>query len=175
MKSTNAFFVTLILAAVLISSCKKEVNTPTTQPAEILAVSNHANVESKCRLVYFDWPNSSTWRFHYNEKGLADQWIIDYGFGSPLHTNAMTYDEQNRMIQSTEVYFGFNYVMDFFYENNRISRLRRTSLDFPDVGQNFIYTYNAKGEITRQDDNVNDIHVLMFYDAMGNCYSCIFG
>lgn len=169
MKSANASFVTLMLAAVLISSCKKEVNDPTTLPAEILAVSNHANVESKCRLVYLNWPTSSTWQFHYNEKGLADQWIIDYGFGSPLHTNAMTYDEQNRMIQSREVYFGFNYVIDFFYENNRLSSIRRASLDFPDVGQNFIYTYNAKGEITRQDDNVNDIHVLMFYDAMGNC------
>jgi len=169
MKSANASFLTLMLATVLIGSCKKELNTPTAQTAEILGVSNHANVESKCRLVFLDWPTSSTWQFHYNEKGLADQWIIDYGFGSPLHINEMTYDDQNRMIQSKEVYFGGNYVIDFFYENNRVSRLRRASADFPDAMQDFIYTYNAKGENIRQDDNVNDIHVLMFYDAMGNC------
>jgi len=169
MKSANASFFKLMLAAVLISSCKKELNTPTTSTAEILAISNHANVESKCRLVFLDWPTSSTWQFHYNEKGLADQWIIDYGFGSPLHTNEMTYDDENRMIQSKEVYFGFNYVIDFFYENNRISRLRRSSVEFSAILQDFTFTYNSKGEIIRQDDNNNDIHVLMFYDAMGNC------
>ena len=169
MKLATAFFFRLMLATLLISSCKKELNTPTTQAGEILAISNNANVESKCRLAYLNWPTSSTWQFHYNEKGLADQWIIDYGFGAPLHTNEMTYDDENRMIQSKEVYFGLNYVIDFYYSDNRITRLKRASVEFPEFVQDFVHTYNSKGEIIRQDDYVNDVHVLMSYDPMGNC------
>jgi hypothetical protein len=42
-------------------------------------------------------------------------------------------------------------------------------VESPDEVMDVRYTYNNKGQNTRQDDDINDEHVLMYYDAMGNC------
>ena len=157
----------------LLTGCKKEVAEPTSiNPQEEEAISENFSGKfgrNSCRLKTLDWATVGIWQFHYNEKGLADQWIINYGPDLPLHTNAMIYDNQNRLIQSNEVYFGSNYEYRFYYIGKRLTRLTRTNIDFPDDATDFTFTYNWKGQNTRQDDNIHDQHVLMYYDAIGNC------
>ena len=92
---------------------------------------------------------------------------IDYGYG--VIEEKMYYDRNNRLIKADEVYFGSNYVYRFYYTGKRLTRMTRTGVDFPDDVQDFLFTYNKKGQIIRQDDDNLDAHVLMEYDHMGNC------
>jgi len=155
----------------VISSCKKA----TTEPLSISEPGDgnsegvaNKNAETSCRLETFDWPGFGRWTFHYNDKGLADHWTIDFGYAAI--EEVMFYDNNNRLIRAEEDFLGSaNYVYNFFYDGNRIRRLTRTNVDFPEDALEFTYTYNSKGQNTRQDDNTHDQHVLMYYDAIGNC------
>jgi hypothetical protein len=126
--------------------------------------------ENKCRLVDLDWSvgGAGIWQYYYNTKGLADKWTIDYGDGLII-SEKIYYNTNDQIIKADEDYFGSNYVYLFYYTGRRLTRVTRTSVDFPDQVTDFRYTYNKKGQNTRQDDYINDEHVLMYYDAMGNC------
>jgi hypothetical protein len=164
----------LLFSLLVIIGCQKEITeSPVNDKAEDGAASeNTANrniKENSCRLVSLDWSagGAGLWQFHYNEKGLADQWSIDYGYG--VIEEKMYYDKNNRLIKADEVYFGSNYVYQLYYTGNRLTRITRTGVDFPDDVQDFLFTYNKKGQVIRQDDDNLDAHVLMEYDHMGNC------
>lgn len=154
--------------------CQKEI-TKTAEKDESDDVAAAGNIESRhnkensCRLVSLDWSagGAGLWQFHYNEKGLADQWSIDYGYG--VIEEKIYYDRNDRLIRADENYFGSNYVYRFYYDGKRLVRSTRISVDFPDDAQDFRYTYNRKGQNIRQDDDNLDAHVLMAYDEMGNC------
>ena len=120
-----------------------------------------------CNLVTFDWVDASKWTFHYNEKGLADKWVIDYGDGFP-EEETMIYSRDNRLIQANETYQGANNVYLFTYSGRRVTKVTWSTSAAPGQQQVSEFTYNYKGQITRQDDNANDIHTLMFYDRLGN-------
>lgn len=166
-KSLITSISSLFLAVLFFFSCQREVKE---SPDNYSAV-NSANQgkENACKLAYIDWPTVGTWEFQYNDKGLADQWIIDYGYGYPLHTNEMIYDDNNRLIQSNEVYFDLHYVYHFYYTGKKLTRATRASIEYPDEVADWTYTYNSKGQNIRQDDIGYDSHVFMTYDDMGNC------
>jgi len=154
--------------------CQKEVTESTAkdESEDVAAAGNTEssyNKENSCRLVSLDWSagGAGLWQFHYNEKGLADQWTIDYGYG--IIEEKMYYDRDGRLIKADENYFGSNYVYRFYYTGRRLTRLTRTGVEFPDDVQDFLFTYNKKGQVIRQDDDNLDAHVLMDYDHMGNC------
>ena len=162
---------TLLFSFLLFSGCGKQINeqvVTTEQQTESQILQNNKD-KSKCRLVTLDWSEGGAglWQYGYNNNGLADTWTIDYGDGAI--NEVIYYNENGRMIRADEDYFGSNYVYRFYYTHNRLTRLTRTSVEFPDQGMDFQYTYNNKGENIRQDDYINDEHVLMYYDAMGNC------
>ncbi len=156
-----------LLATLFVAGCQKE----TKETTESNAVVNSAKraKENSCRMTVNDWPTAARFEFHYNDRGLADEWITDYGFGLPLHTNEMTYDNNDRLSQSNEFYFGSNYVYHFYYTGKQLTRLTRVNVDDPTDAIDVIYTYNSKGQNIRQDDDANDSHVLMTYDNIGNC------
>ncbi len=169
-KNHLTFIGSFLLAALFIAGCQKEtMETKETTDNNTLDLSANNPRPNGCRMTVNDWPTAAKFEFHYNAKGLADEWITDYGFGSPLHTNEMTYDNNNRLIQSKEFYFGSNYIYHFFYTGKLLTRLTRINIDNPADAVDFLYTYNNKGQNTRQDDDVSDQHVLMTYDNMGNC------
>jgi hypothetical protein len=78
----------LLLAVVWMAGCQKDT-LEKNGAAESNAVENsaHSPRENSCRTTVFDWQTFAKFEFHYNEKGLADQWNVDYGPGYPLHTN----------------------------------------------------------------------------------------
>ena len=169
-KNYVTFFSSILVAALMLVGCQKDT-METKEATESNAAVNSASrpQENSCRMTVSDWPNVAKFEFRYNAKGLADEWIIDYGFGTPLHTNEMAYDNNGRLIQSNEFYFGFNYVYHFYYTGKLISRLTRTNVDNPADVSDVQLTYNIKGQNIRQDDDANDLHVLMTYDNIGNC------
>jgi hypothetical protein len=156
-----------LLAVLFIAGCQKETKE-STGSNELVNSAAKAR-ENSCRTTVDDWPTVGRMEFHYNDKGLADEWTIDYGFGSPLHTNEMTYDNNDRLIQSNEFYFGSTYIYHFYYTGKLLTRLTRVNVDDPADAIDAIMTYNSKGQIIRQDDDVFDSHVLMTYDNIGNC------
>lgn len=168
-KNYLAFISSFLLAALFIIGCQKEtIETKETSGSNGPGNSANRVSENSCRLTVLDWPTSARFEFHYNARGLADEWIIDYGFGSPLHTNKMTYDNNDRLIQSDEFYFGSNYVYHFYYTKKVLTRITRINVDDPADAIDSRLTYNNKGQNIRQDDVINDSHVLMTYDNMGN-------
>jgi hypothetical protein len=155
---------TLLLSLAFFYSCQKEVNKSSSSDS---IAGNSNRPERQCRLVYHDWPTAASFQFDYNDKGLADNWIVDLGYGTI--TNSMEYDNDGRLIHSTEDFLGEPYEYDFVYTGKTLTHITRTPVNFPEFASTFELTYNNKGENTRQDDDVNDIHVLMEYDVMGNC------
>ena len=156
---------TLLIMITSFYSCQKESgNIPGIDSA---VASNSNKPENQCRLVSYDWPSASKMRFHYNDKGLADQWIIDLDFA--IITIDMVYDNNNRLISATEDIFGETYAYQFFYTGQKLTRELFTNVNNPADFLDFTYTYNSKGLNIRQDDAVNDQHVVMDYDDMGNC------
>ena len=157
----------------LFVSCQKEIKeSPAINTSKDGAVTlETANKEEKnsCRLVSLDWSagGAGLWQFHYNEKGLADQWKIDYGYG--VIEEKMYYDKNNLLIKADEIYFGSNYVYQFYYTGKRLTRITTTGVDFPGDVKDFRLTYNKKGQNIRQDEDNLDTHVVMEYDHMGNC------
>ena len=171
MKKNLAIPGSVILSVLLLfSGCQKEVKEQTVNSEiEDQFKQDHEGDKNECRLVLLDWSagGAGLWQFHYNKKGLADQWTIDYGDG--VIEEKIYYDKNNRLIKADENYYGSGYVYRFYYTGRRLTRATRTSVDFPDDANDFTYTYNRKGQNIRQDDVKSDIHVLMDYDAMGNC------
>jgi len=153
-----------------IPACKKQRTETAYNSNQPKDKESDKNVkEGHCRLEYFDWPGVGSWRFHYNSKGLADHWIINWGDGYPLHTNEMEYDQNNRLSKSLENYFGAVYDYTFYYTDNRLSRMTRINKENPADANDIQFTYNLKGENIKQDDDLNNSHVLLYYDATGNC------
>jgi hypothetical protein len=160
----------LLLAVVWMAGCQKDT-LEKNGAAESNAVENsaHSPRENSCRTTVFDWQTFAKFEFHYNEKGLADQWNVDYGPGYPLHTNDLVYDDNDRLVQSNEVYFGLNNVWHFYYTGELLTHITRDNPDVPEMALEILLTYDNKGQNTRQDDELNDYHTLMTYDNMGNC------
>ncbi len=164
-----------LFSMMILMGCQKEIKESLLkeQSEDNKASANTAsrnNLENACRIVTLDWSagGAGIAQFHYNEKGLADHLITDFG-GGYIIEETMYYDDNNRLIKADEIQFGFRYTYLFYYTGERLTRLTRTSVDFPANIEDFRYTYNEKGQITRQDDDNTDVHVLMYYDDMGNC------
>lgn len=164
----------LLLGMLFFPGCQKAIEDPTVKDkSEDAAASentaNRNNKENSCRLVYQDWSAGGygITEIHYNEKGLADQWDVDFGYG--IVKEKMYYDKNNRIVMADEDYFGSKYSYRLYYSGKHLSRITRTGIDFPDDVQDFKLTYNHKGQVIRQDDDNLDTHVLMYYDDMGNC------
>ncbi len=71
-------FSIMLFACAWLTGCKKE-STSAKNAGEMndLQVGNN----SSCKLTHNVWGYWYTWDFHYNNKGLADEWKIDFGGG----------------------------------------------------------------------------------------------
>jgi len=165
----NLFFTLAITLCtiVLLQGCKKQM-APSSADSDSDFSSSFFH-KSNCQLVHLEWFNAFVWDFHYNNKGLADQWKIDIGDGFPQFYT-MEYDRFNRLVRTHDSYTinGTIYTDLFTYSGNRLARHTWTNNITPDQGD-VRFTYNGKGEIVREDDPVNDLHNYLFYDRFGNC------
>ncbi|HYK44659.1 MAG TPA: hypothetical protein VEV83_05805 [Parafilimonas sp.] len=164
MKNLKILWAILLLAASLLTGCKKET-MDSSLSNQTAASSKLTPPGSRCQLTNLDWGGGAFWHFHYNEKGLADEWIIDNADGFP-HNFTMQYDENNRLIGAKDHFNNTVYTNIFKYAGSQLIEQTYTNDVTSETGDKF-FTYNKKGDIVREDDIINDVHVNFVYGPMG--------
>lgn len=142
----------VLLAVLLVSSCQKStIEKPSAikeSTEEAARKSPNASQKNRCQLTYGVDANSYPNWFHYNDKGLADEWRIDFGDGIP-DVYTMKYDKWNRLIHADEHIDGILFsTIDFVWTGNNITKEYWNQDGFLfDV----VNTYDKKGQmITRE-------------------------
>lgn len=134
------FFAMLIV----ISSCQKSITESNT---EAVAKVPDASLKNKCQLTHMALEGFD-FRFHYNSKGLADEWQVDYGTGIP-DVYTMEYNNNNRLSRGWYHYDGFLLAtIDFVWIGNRLTTEIWDYSGFPFEVENI---YDVKGQIIRRE------------------------
>jgi hypothetical protein len=115
-------------ALLLLAGCKKE-STQVSIPAENTNEMDDLQVgnNSSCKLTHNAWAYLFTWDFHYNNKGLADEWKIDGN--SWVENFKMKYDKFNKLTEATcyDAYDNLILTTSFTYSGNRV--IKQTWVD----------------------------------------------
>ncbi len=157
-----------MLSALFFSGCQKV--TEDMMPVNDLQdqqVSKTNKNDNKCQLHSLVWSDGSFSNFHYNQKGLADKWYIQWAPGS-YNDQQMTYDNKNRLKNYHIFYEGggaINYTV--YYTGNLATRATGYFDSNGALGADNVYTYNRKGQMVREDDDVNDDHTIFYYNRDG--------
>lgn len=157
----------LILLALVFTGCKKSTDQELASVDDVNRRAGPGGHDNRCRLRSFVQSDGFNENFHYNDKGLADRWFIDYGDGTTFDYH-MTYDKRNRLKNARMVIEGDAVNFTFYNTGNRTTRLtgfyESNGAPYADI----YYTYNRKGQMISLDDNVADLHSRFTYDRMGN-------
>jgi hypothetical protein len=165
MKKNLIPFSIILFVFVWITSCKKESSQSTsTGETNDLQVGNN----SSCKLTQNAWGSWYTWNFHYDGKGLADEWKIDFG-GGYFWNFKMEYDKFNNLIEATgyDPYDNKIIVTSFTYSGNQIIKQIWTDLQ-GGPSSDVRFSHNTKGQMIKVEDILNDTHVFLTYDDKGN-------
>ena len=162
-------FVTLcsimLFGFVWLTGCKKE-STSAENAGEMsdFQVGNN----SSCKLTHNVWAYWYTWDFHYNDKGLSDEWKIDFG-GGYFWNFKMKYDKFNKLTEAIayDPYDNKIIVTSFTYSGNQIIKQTWTNLQ-GGANSDLRFSHNSKGQIVKVDDILWDSHVFLTYDNMEN-------
>lgn len=169
----------LMLSALLISGCQKVTEKEliaedpvTGNDGQEQANNRHGDNDNGCRLSHvnqgfgFAGPDMD---FHYNHKGLADIWLLDYGEGD-FEEHSIKYDHKNR-IKGTRiiapVFLPGDAINYTFYSSGNFTTRALGYLESGPIWADIYYTYNHKGQMVREDDMVNDYHTRFYYDNRG--------
>ena len=155
----------LLMVALTLSACTKTIPDQSSLPQ---SVSQAAAQNHNCQLTFLDWGDGSSFRFHYNNKGLADQWVLDYGDDFPHDVYSLVYDENNRLVSSVYTFLDFTLNIFFTYTGNNITKSTWIDPTTNTVFDERFYTFNSRGQMTRQDDYLYDVHVTFVYNAAGH-------
>jgi hypothetical protein len=158
----------LLFACALLTGCKKE-STQISESSEKTGGINDLQVgnNSSCKLTHNAWGYLFTWDFHYNDKGLADEWRLDYG-GGFVRDFKMKYDKFDKLIEAPgyDDFGNLIFTNYFTYSGNQLISQKWADL-LGGVSGEVLFSYNSKGQIIKEDDG--DSHILQTYDNMGNC------
>jgi hypothetical protein len=82
----------------------------------------------------------------------------------------MEYDKFGKLTEATDYdpYDNIIFTSSFTYSGNRIIEQKWANLPDGPNGD-ILYFHNSKGQIEKEDDIINDQHIFMTYDNMGNC------
>ena len=156
----------ILFAFVWLTGCKKEsASVENAGEMSDLQVGNN----SSCKLTHLVWGPYYTWDFHYDDKGLADEWRFDWNNGY-IQNFRMEYDKFNKLIEAP-AYDDFGnliFTNSFTYSGSRVISQKWADL-LSGAGGEVLFSYNGKGQIVRRDDKINDTHEELTYDNMGNC------
>jgi hypothetical protein len=159
----------LVLTVLLFSNCKKETEQlPIVVDVQDEQVAKHDDDDdNKCQLRRVDFGNNQFYEFHYNRKGLADTWHIDYGGGDFIDYQMM-YNNRNRIIKThlTQPFLG-NVNYKFYYAGNFITRITGHDEASGELVADIYFMYNRKGQMVKQDDIAADYHNRYFYNNRG--------
>jgi len=159
----------LLLAVMVVTGCQKAKDNELIYNGN-RQMERRGSHREECRLTSFVWENNTSEFFHYNKKGLLDEWKVEGNGGFPFTSRfTMEYDHKGRLVKAN-TYDG-DVVLDeavFVYENGRIVTENWTDPATGDLIAQTNLTYNSRGWIIKKDDPINQFYVNFEYDAMGN-------
>jgi hypothetical protein len=145
-KKINFQTLTFLFICLLLAGCQK--STDVSPENLLLKKPTDGNLKNQCQLVYAeDIGNFPNWYF-YNDKGLAEEWRIDFGTGIP-DIITMTYDSDNKL-KNAEWHSNGNLfaTIDFDWDGKQLTE------EHWNIGGGLfdvINTYNSKGEIVKRE------------------------
>jgi hypothetical protein len=139
-----------LLAILFFSGCKKD------------------NDKNECRLVFAtntDPSGSQDFRFHYNDRGLADEWEVE-NFG----LQKQEYDESGKLKKTTLIRNGtVIWIADFLYEGgDKVTKEIGYNSTGTDTTEVVYYYYNAQRKIVKIQSIINDWIATAAYTPEGN-------
>ena len=163
MKQFLSIAVTLLLASALLTGCKKEIET--LAPSSESTAGNLVHADCNCRLTKLWFSDVAYVGLHYNNRGLADQWVTHYD-----DENIETYNIQYNGGRMKKAIYDFNgelqYTIHFYYTGNNI-----TKEVWKDPTGNVYMTiydsYNWLGQIVKRENTLG-VKVLFFNNIFGN-------
>jgi uncharacterized protein YxeA len=156
----------LFFVILFATGCRKETTKTTALNEEIASQSMGDNSDKggECRLTEFVYEGGSE-TFHYNRKGLCDEWNI-VGWGAVLKQD---YDATGQLKKSR--WFEGNeliYTIQFFYKGGKVTKEIWYDGNSGIVSDEVYYTYNRRGQNTRMESFLGDYYTVNTFDAAGN-------
>jgi hypothetical protein len=165
-----------VMAFVLlfVTGCQKEIQQKEETSLAENSLQGTANQNNgKCQLTHFNVEGFDN-RFHYNNKGLADEWRIDFGDGIP-DVFTMKYDDNDQLSQAWYHYDG-QLIASIEFEWNR-KLITEEHWDYQGYLFDVVNIYDHKGQMIKREfsdgysvattfsPNGNTPRVDLFYDG----------
>lgn len=158
----------VVLLYVLLAGCSKETVLPPEENAAAASIAEHNWNRRECQLTHIDHGNGSTDDFHYNAKGLADEWRIDPGDGSPVIFK-MEYGRNQKLIKAKLYAGGALYsTIKFIYANGRIASDVWYDGESNNIINEIKNTYNKRGQLIVRESSISGIRVVFKNNHQGN-------
>ncbi len=160
----------LIFSALAFWGCQKDIKELSAAPETELQLKGDNNGNNnKCRLVSNQGDDNLLQTFHYNNKGLVDQW--NYSVTAYNDRLAFEYDRNDKVVKARYYYNGeFLYTLIPEYQGNRIIKETWFVGETNIIDDQAFFTYNRKGQLIRKESFLYDYYILYKYDAVGNAY-----
>jgi hypothetical protein len=139
MKKISFLPITILIAGLsMILGCKKE----SFESEETAKAVPGNSLQKQCQLISLNVDGFYN-QFHYNEKGLVDEWRMHFGDGIP-QVYTMTYNNNNELAGAWMHYEG-NLIatIDFTWKGNLLTDEHWNWLGFE---FDYLNTYNSKGQ-----------------------------
>jgi hypothetical protein len=169
---SRSLVIAFVIAGLMLPSCQKEIqaDSPVNPEAELQSRGSHTGNKKECRLVFAtntDPAYSEDFNFHYNSKGLMDEWAIkDYGLFK------QEYDARGKVKKSVHSIDGqVIFTVHFFYKGDKVVKNIYYYGTGTDIMDEMYYTYNAQGRMVRAESFVNDHVSITKYNPEGNMSS----
>jgi hypothetical protein len=134
-----------LVSLLAISSCQKSV----TETKDEIATKGlpEGILKNQCQLTRMNVEGFDN-QFHYNDKGLADEWIIDFGTGIP-DVYTMEYDNDNKLSRAWYHYDGQLIAMiDFEWTGGLLTK---ENWDYSGFLFDVINTYDRKSQMIKRE------------------------
>lgn len=164
MKQTSVYYaVSLLFVFVLLTSCKK--NNEKWEPLAENTSGRGIHGDCDCRLSKLWFSDVAYVGLHYNNQGLADQWVTHYD-----DANIETYNIEYQGGRMKKAVYDFNGELQntiyFYYTGNKLTKEVWNDAD----GNLFMTTYdsyNSLGQIVKRENSMG-VKVLFYNNSIGN-------
>jgi hypothetical protein len=156
----------LFFAILFATGCRKETTKTTELNDEIAqpSMESRSDKRGECRLTEYIYEGGSE-TFHYNRKGLCDEWgIVGWGAILKQEYGATEQLKKSRWYEGDELI----YTIHFFYKGGKVTKEIWYDGNSGIVSDEVYYTYNRRGQNTRMESFLGDYYTVNTFDAAGN-------
>ncbi len=160
-----------LIFSLFLFGCKKDMPSDLATPMQSQtdpAASAGARL-GQCRLGSAFRDNAYGIFLKYNNRGLVSEWKQDYFDGMPFIEN-YTYDLFGRLKTSyaTDNAVGQSYDVKYQYQGTRLIRQTVYLAGTNTKSNEFVNTYNSRGQITRRSSTLYPVYCTFTYNLIGN-------